>query len=391
MRGAAASAALLLLWAVLGAAVKHAPPAPGLLLNLMLFPLFIAAATAIHEGGHALAGWLAGLRVVRVCVGVGTTWQRFKLGRTEVRLREFPLGGMTWLVPRSERGIRWRMWTAVLAGPLANATVLLATLAMTGVGPESLLVHDRFAPAETWIIAHVGVLVISLLPGHVPSGAGIAVSDGHALLEIPLMTEPERDRLMSAGQVVAAREACDGREHERALAICAAGLKRDPDSVALRNVQGCVLMEQRRFEEACEIFAELLRRDGLELGWRDVLRSNLAWSALRLPRQEALQEALHHSELAFRRRGEADWARTTHGAVLVQLGRYDEAIELLQLGLSPRRDRASQAHDACWLAVAEARLGNANEAERYLRWARELDPSCYSLADAEWAMQLAEG
>jgi len=388
-RGSAASAMLLLLWALLGSAITRTPPSTGLLFNLLLFPAFAIVATAMHELGHALAGHLAGLRVVRVSIGVGNACFRFKIGHVEMRVHEFPLGGMTWMVPSSARGIRWRMWVAVLGGPLTNALMLLALLPVLDVRFSTVLVHGRFAPLETWAIAHLVVLVLSLMPTLLPSGAGTAVSDGLALLEIPLMTEPEKERLMNAGRVIAARDAYERRDHEQALEICETGLRRDPDCVALRNVQGCVFLERRQFDRAQEVFAALLADDGLEPAWRDVFRSNLAWSALRLERQEILLEALHHSEQVFRRQTGATWARTTHGAVLVQLGRYGEGIELLQIGLSSEGDRNAQAHDACWLAVAQARLGNVREAERYLGQARELDPDCYSLADAERVVELA--
>ena len=385
VRGAAACAMLLVLWALLGAAITRTPPAAGLLLNLLLFPLFVAVAAGMHEVGHAVTGYLAGLRVVRISVGFGVACLRAKVGSVEVSLHEFPLGGMTWIVPYSPQGIRWRMWLAVLGGPLTNALALLLTIGLVHVRFASLLVHGRFAPVETWMIAHIALLALSLLPAQLSSGTG-TVSDGVALLELPLMTEPEKERLLTAGRVVAAREACERRDHEQALALCEVGLQRDPDCVALRNVQGCVFLEQRQFERARDIFAEVLKQDDLAPAWRDVFQSNLAWSALRLGHGGMLIEALHHSEQVFRRQAEADWARTTHAAALVQVGRYCEAIRLLQIGLSAERDRGSQAHDACWLSVAEARLGNVSEAASYLRRARELDPSCYSLADAERAL-----
>ena len=41
--------------------------------------------------------------------------------------------------------------------------------------------------------------------------------------------------------------------------------------------------------------------------------------------------------------------------------------------------------------MAEARLGNVRKAEEYVRRARELDPDCYSLPDAENVAELAFG
>src|SRR5439155_24079935 len=110
---------LLVLLVLLGGEWRTAVP------TIRIYPVLVIVVVA-HELGHALVGRILGLRVHEVAVGYGPRLARTRLGRTEVDVHVLPFGGHTVMVPA--RAAPMRKAAGVLAGPLANLAVVLATL-----------------------------------------------------------------------------------------------------------------------------------------------------------------------------------------------------------------------------------------------------------------------
>ncbi|HEY3238583.1 MAG TPA: site-2 protease family protein [Acidimicrobiia bacterium] len=84
------------------------------------FPPLLFVLVAAHEAGHASAARLLGLRVPLVSVGVGRRVAVFRIGGTRVDLHAVPLSGFAAVGHPGARGLRWRRFLTVAAGPAVN-------------------------------------------------------------------------------------------------------------------------------------------------------------------------------------------------------------------------------------------------------------------------------
>ena len=83
------------------------------------------------------------------------------------------------------------------------------------------------------------------------------------------------------------------------------------------------------------------------------------------------------------------WASSvvgTRGTVMVALGRYAEGITLLKRSMEDADKPASKGENACHLAIALARTGANEEAEKYVQLAEQLSPKCRLIDRAKRAI-----
>ena len=104
--------------------------------------------------------------------------------------------------------------------------------------------------------------------------------------------------------------------------------------------------------------------------------NNLAYVDALLGRAELLPEADDFSRRALELNPGSIELRGTRGVVLVELGKFDEGVAMLQYGLRYHPEKSGRAIDACYLGIAAARRGYASECLSYLAIARKLDPHC---------------
>ena len=109
----------------------------------------IAGALILHEGGHAIAALLTGIRTREILVGFGPSLFKVRIRGVAVSLRVLPLGAG---VDIDDDGYRvapaWKKAVLLAAGPAANLLGCLAALAGVGwlwVGSGSFLLRTAIA------------------------------------------------------------------------------------------------------------------------------------------------------------------------------------------------------------------------------------------------------
>lgn len=105
-----------------------------------------------------------------------------------------------------------------------------------------------------------------------------------------------------------------------------------------------------------------------------------------LRREDLLKEADEHSAAAYERFKALAPAISTRGAVLLWMGKLDEAIGLLERAYVRASVPKSRASDACCLAIAYARRGERDVAAGWLARARANHPGSQLLPEAEAAL-----
>jgi hypothetical protein len=128
--------------------------APGKLAALF-FVLFWFPLLVLHECGHALMARLLGWDVPRLVIGMGRTITWFRLGRTLVEIRLFPIEGFVLPVPRNLRSPYLKSALIYLAGP--GAELLLLFLIWAALG------NTLLSPTENLALLAVQSLCVAIL------------------------------------------------------------------------------------------------------------------------------------------------------------------------------------------------------------------------------------
>jgi hypothetical protein len=333
------------------------------------FPPLLFVLVAAHEAGHACAARLLGLRVPLVSLGLGRRIAVFHLGATRVDLHVVPLCGFAAVGHPGARGLRWRRFVAVAAGPAVNLG-LAVTAARLGL--PSALLH-----------ANLLLLASSLIPMAVKTPFGPQYTDGAALWRLPRATPKEIDELLAASFAVEAHTAYQDRRYEEAHRWVTEGLAAHPDAPVLSGLAGVVQIGLGHHREAYRQFAAELERSDLDAGQRAIHQNNLAWAALMSGDPELLGAALMASEAAHLALPWMPCVNSTRGFALIEAGQPAAGAILVRAALAREKDRRNRASMACELAVAAARLGDGREVMTRLAQARRLDPDCPLLGRAE--------
>ena len=348
------------------------------------FYLVLVVQTVVHEAGHALTGRLLGFWVHRVVIGEGRPLLERRWGDTVVEVREIPLGGATWALPRSARRYRLRQWVVVAAGLGATAAVGLTALRWQAHAQPGTRTVAGLLSAELVLTSFV-LVVINLVPRRTRSVDGEVVSDGWQLVTLPFLG---RDQVAEAvadhDRLAVLAHAGRGDVDEALQGVAALAAVGDEAAEPLRLA---VLETAQRWDEVVALVERRLA-DGpwhpQEEAW---LCNDLAWALLMVGDADRLGDADRCSARAMALRGWSPGVLGTRGAVLVARGRPEEGLALLEASQAGGPAPAGRALNGCWMAMAEVGRGEIDAGRRHLAEARRTDPDCPLLARAAAAVE----
>jgi tetratricopeptide (TPR) repeat protein len=363
-----------------------ARPHPRVLLgNAAWFVGAMYASTIAHELGHAMSGRLLGLRVWRITLGSGPMIAQTKVLDFELRFGVIPIGGLTFLLPGSKSWTRLRYWSAIAAGPAVTAAIL--SLAFTWAEPYDFGID--VAPLQMLALANAVLLLSVLVPLRFSGALGLQATDGWQLLALTFLPEPKLADLRCTPQVIEIVDVLENGSASHAVELCNSALKSFPGNVALTSLKASAYLSLEDFAQARSVLEGVLARSELDHATRLLLRNNLAWTHLQLADDTLLPDADELSTEVIRELPRTSWANGTRGAVLVRCGRAAEGRRHLKTAFDTNPDPRARAHNASWLAVAEAELQNPKLASDWLAVAERLDANSYSLPRARAAVHAA--
>jgi tetratricopeptide (TPR) repeat protein len=307
----------------------------------------------------------------------------------------WPFGGGTLMVAPPQPGDRVCMFAAVLAGPAMHVFLILMAAAIQMIflilqGWAGVHTMDLFHWTSLFLFANLILLLGNLLPTRSGGGAGQLHTDGWQLLHLLFQKPAEETSRSQAYFMMESREASERNDENSALRWIERGMAAHPDQPVLLLMRGIVFMKMRRFSEARDAFLALLSSEEAKDPYRKyILYNNVAYADVLLRNPDLLPEADRYSGEAIRQIGWESSVIGTRGAVLMETGRVEEGIHLLQKALADNREDSGKASDAFHLAVAEQRRGNEAESRRYLALARKYDPHYYLLDSPGWELPAA--
>jgi len=159
------------------------------LVNLFLVQLIIMPSIVIHEFAHAIVGKLSGFTVLKIWIGRGKTFYRVNILGFDTEFKMIPFGGLTFLAHGLKGKLHFRYFLTVLAGPLANAIILVGFLKFASWGNFNLETTLQFGAFI--VSAQALILIENLMPYRIQTAAGKLCTDGLSLFQLLSSKSPE--------------------------------------------------------------------------------------------------------------------------------------------------------------------------------------------------------
>jgi hypothetical protein len=329
------------------------------LLGIIAAPfLGLVAGLACHELGHTLCALLLSLPIRLISIGIGPLLWRCRIGETYFELHAVPASGFVWCYPQPiVRKISTLI--VVLGGVLGNVALIgLAAVVAKMRGVSDLALDDL----GMIILVQYAIIVLTLVPFWTTVDGVRIGTDGLQLLQVALgpWRGPSQVGLLYAAML----------EHY-------GGGKRAPSRRASARLLYQVLRPDRWTNaEARGDFEDAVQR---ELGRGALSREEtmlaldaLVTSGLMFPDPSLRTHLDAWSQEALRLGPDSATLRGSRGAVLVELGRYQEGKTLLLPLVGAQSSESFDTFMSCvFLARAEHALGDATAARAHAAMAHE--------------------
>lgn len=407
-------------WLFVGTLHSWTLPLAGLWETVQWAPLFILSIYFIifmHELGHLLVGQAMGMRTLGAEIGGGASLFTISLGSGFLRINANPWSGMAYVYSLSRKYYRLRRIAMLLGGPLLHlcAIAIFAYLFLYELGPA----NGVFAGGMAWIGIYIlfsGSLLplIHVAPLHLPSD-GYHVCGTLVLSDSDVEDSLAQSRTYLAAAKLPAEEAGASlaRLHALLSEYPSCGLLRFHVGFAANSIEDWSTAEanfrkarelggfdpptlfyietleiesialQCRFGEAEERCAALLQTDNTN-EQKVALLDGLACIPVIHGISKCLPEAYAWSAKALELLPDSLTHLGTKGSLLVEMGRFEEAREILSRVRTESPSLSDQGICSLYLGIIEIHAGHRPRAETLLAEAMSKYP-------AAWLVRRATG
>ena len=331
----------------------------GSLLGLMWWLMF---SIVVHELAHFGVGRLVGLRSWLISIGDGPAVFQHQFNTFKLILRANPYSGVVYpfILESQLSKTRWKQFAMVLAGPLINLALCIYFTKVALNPNRSLSLYN--AP-EQLAAVNAYLLLWCLIPFHADVDGIRTPNDALSLLQL------------ATGQ---------NRTTSRPSPGIAQASSRTPIgpswSWMVNQVEAAGLLTHCR---------EQLSIPQLPIAERVTLLDTFVTCVLMYGAGEFLPEAERYSEELFTLKPDEWTVKGTRGSVLIETGRLEEGVSMLQEVMDKDPSAFDRAISASFLALAELKRNNLDLAAEWLRKSRELDPNCGSVKRIEALLRSA--
>lgn len=340
----------------------------------------------VHESAHALVGRLSGFDVIEVQFGSGPAWWARWFGRIRITFHNWPTHGHVLALYRGERWLRPRIALFALAGPVSNLALFAAAWAWVAVAEHPWQLVAFFCMVQTgWTAAW------SFVPRTLRNGAQ---SDLQIVLAVARLDPSTVPAMVAHYGVLAAHHECQ-RAFELGRLDVAEGVlaahRGDPVHVGWTGSMAILLalsrgdperalVESERGRAALQAVADPPGESAAAARERRLeWEINRAFVMAAIGTEEATAAAMRLVSSwpsARHARGESVVAaQRTRGLVLLRRGSVGHAIVCLRAALRGHEPHWLRALGMAHLAEAFVHARHFDEAARWARKARRLDPT----------------
>jgi tetratricopeptide (TPR) repeat protein len=327
-----------------------------------------------HELAHALAALITGQRLFTVTLG--SSGRILSVGQIfgyDIVIHRILLGGSVLYSPKNLYHARLRHFIVVLAGPMADVLlIVLAIFYLNRVAREGIFYYMLGG----FIWGNIIQLAINLFPRKVRMGYNYIPSDGLNLLKTPFMSRATIEAWHSTTFYYEALESLQRDNIQDAEQWLQRGMEAYPNNSWGLLVEAGILEHKRQYREARDVCLRVFSQPALAPEIQAYLWCAIARLDLIIAEPALLEEADRFSLQAIE---ELPWESSykgTRGSVLIELGRLDEGVRFTQQAFQENCEVSFKAINACYLAIAEVKLGDKSTALKWIDEAKKHDLNC---------------
>lgn len=306
---------------------------------------FANIAMVFHELGHILAGLMTKAKILQVTIGIGKTLYSRYFGGIEWKFCAIPICGFTIIGYKKRKFYRTRRFLTTLGGPLVNCLLIFASVI--------LLFHISspwfLAVIKPFLAANILVLLLSLWPKKAYLAGSIMASDGLTLLTIPFISKSKIDQEIESCCVWEGYSYFKRNRFEDARRIYETGLTLFPDSTAIQNEIGKVLLHSGKYIEARDLFIKLQKSTSLSPTMNIYILDAIATADVMIGGDNLLEEADAYSKIACENMPWQTEFKWTRGLVMVKKGHTEQGLTLLKEATNKVEDSLSKAVYASYI------------------------------------------
>ena len=344
-------------------------------LNIAFWFIWDFALIVPHEAGHALVAWLLGLRSYGITVGIGPRIKTFKLGHFTLEFKLVPFGGLTWTANPNLHLARLKQFLVYLAGPLANAALVVAGLYLIpGSNPihwfASALPKSYLGQAlpfgVLFVLANASCVLFNLVPYRAAVDGMELDSDGLGMFRSLFASDESVRQWQIWYYHLESTTGAGCEQYAEAMQWCERELEEHPEDTMLRGIMAQLHFNSGELEKARELYQKLLPTFQDQTATRLALLDVIAHAGTLIGGPERLAEADAFSAECVQT---APWDsnyQATRGSVLIVSGKLDEGKAILE---AIGKDLPGSSGQACvhsFLALAEAQSGPVRRSQSAL-------------------------
>jgi hypothetical protein len=325
--------------------------------------------TFCHELGHFVCAKLVGMSpyLMKVGSGFSVSSKGFFGAQVELGIHLFSFNGET----RAHFPTNWstfedlkpKLIIYLIGGCLANSVLLACSIAMLGLTGFPIFLY--------FILIEVVVIIRTLVPTTLHTHGMKVPNDAKQIFFI--LTKDYQQYFLADLPKEVTRIAGD-------LAKPQTFFKNDVRTIEL-YVKAATELAYQHFDEAIALFSRLLNSENASGAERAYILEILASIVINHGRKQYLIQADGWSREAMKLAGYSKTVQGTRGAILIELDKYEEGKQMLFPLTEPDNEPIDIAISSYYLAKAEHRLGNGEQAWRWLKQAEEVGKQVPGLSE----------
>lgn len=320
-----------------------------------LFMCFYPLSVVFHEFGHVLAGLITKSTIYGVTIGFGRILFKFELRGVEWRFCKVPVGGFTYVSSGDRKFYRIRNIMTTLGGPLMNC-LLVIVLAIVLFHISSPWLS---AIIKAFMALNIFVCFYALVPKNRKDSGRNVPSDGLSLLTEPFKSKPEIDKEIEGYYVWEGYNRIIKGCIEDARRSYEKGLGYFPDSIALQDGIGRVLLELGNYADARSMFVRLQKNTDLKPATTVSLLNEIAIADIMMGTEQLLDEADDFTKTALEKMPWQAEFKGTRGLVLAKKGQIEQGLALLREAMDKTENPSHKAAYANYITEYESKKSNS--------------------------------
>ncbi|BAT53666.1 hypothetical protein NOS3756_26270 [Nostoc sp. NIES-3756] len=327
---------------------------------LILTLLWLHISIFCHEMGHFIVAKVFGFKPYLVIVGSGHKIFSFKLLNSLFEFRLIPSGGITYTSNLTLEKLRNKLALMYLAGPVVNLcfcllfSIFYAKYLYTIADPGYLISIPIIICIE--FLLFVG----SMTPMDVNLYGKVYSNDGKQLINALTKTEQQFiQKLLGLDRYANGKESAQDLFNND-LKVLHILYKAEAE------------LTKRNFAQAINLLEQILNYPGLLNRDKLYIIDILASTVINYGETKYLHQADKWSAQAIVLAGDIKTIQGTRGAILVELGRYNEGKEMLLPLTEEGNELIDIVFSCCYIAKADYYLGNENKVKDWLEKAEKV-------------------